>query len=254
MMRMISPNDKHDSIKYKTMNKADVVIILGTAHLATTPGKQSPDGRLKEYEYSRRRVEAIKAKLKAYGYTVFVDYEPQEPNEFMASSNVKTQQNRELEYRATRVNSLCKLYGTNNCIYVSIHVNAAPDNGKSCWMTAGGWSAYTSKGRTKADLLAECIYDAARKNLEEYAKMMDEGKAKGLYGAKQVPLRTDMSDGDSDIEEDFYVLKHTKCPAVLTENLFMNCKADVDFLLSEAGKHAIERLHVEGIMKYITEN
>ena len=29
-------------------------IILGTAHLKSTPGKCSPDKRLKEYEYSRK--------------------------------------------------------------------------------------------------------------------------------------------------------------------------------------------------------
>ena len=31
-------------------------------------------------------------------------------------------------------------------------------------------------------------------------------------------LRSDYSDGDIDREEDFYILKHTLCPAVLTEN------------------------------------
>ena len=40
-------------------------------------------------------------------------------------------------------------------------------------------------------------------------------------------------------------------PAVLTENLFQDNLADVEYLLSEAGKEAIAELHVEGIMKYI---
>jgi N-acetylmuramoyl-L-alanine amidase len=38
-------------------------IILGTAHLKSTPGKCSPDKRLKEYAYSREIVSAVKAIL-----------------------------------------------------------------------------------------------------------------------------------------------------------------------------------------------
>jgi predicted O-methyltransferase YrrM len=53
------------------------------------------------------------------------------------------------------------------------------------------------------------------------------------------------------MREYLYVLKHTECPAVLTENMFMDNKADTDWLLSEDGKHALARLHVEGIIKYI---
>lgn len=35
-------------------------------------------------------------------------------------------------------------------------------------------------------------------------------------------LRTNYTDGDPDIESDFYLLRHTSCPAVLTENLFID--------------------------------
>jgi hypothetical protein len=38
-------------------------IILGTAHLKSTPGKCSPDKRLKEYAYSRQIVSTVKALL-----------------------------------------------------------------------------------------------------------------------------------------------------------------------------------------------
>ena len=33
-------------------------------------------------------------------------------------------------------------------------------------------------------------------------------------------IRKDNSDGDPDKEYNFYILKHTQCPAVLTENFF----------------------------------
>ena len=52
---------------------------------------------------------------------------------------------------------------------------------------------------------------------------------------------------------DYYVLKNTLCPAVLTENLFQDNRNDVAFLLSEAGKQAITDIHVEGIKKYISQ-
>lgn len=48
-------------------------IILGTAHLKSTPGKCSPDKRLREYAYSREIVRAVKAILQDMGYQVFID-------------------------------------------------------------------------------------------------------------------------------------------------------------------------------------
>ena len=107
----------------------------------------------------------------------------------------------------------------------SIHANAL-GNG-SQWMKAQGWSAYTSKGQTKADILAECLYDAAATNLP--------GKR----------IRTDSSDGDRDWEENFYILRHSICPAVLTENLFMDNPSDCTFLLSPEGQQALVDLHVD---------
>jgi len=48
----------------------------------------------------------------------------------------------------------------------------------------------------------------------------------------------------------FYILKHTKCPAVLTENFFMDNVDDVRFLESREGKNALTLLHIEGIREY----
>jgi len=65
-------------------------------------------------------------------------------------------------------------------------------------------------------------------------------------------IRKNITDGDPDKESGFYILKYTKCPAVLTENLFQDNRTDVDFLLSEAGKRAIVDLHVNGIINYLS--
>ena len=199
-------------------------IILGTAHLKSTPGKCSPDKKFYEYKYSREICRAVKAILENYGYKVIIDIDDDDLE--------KVTQSQELSLRCRIVNELHKQY--KNCIYVSIHVNAAGNGTK--WMNATGWSAYTSVGTTNADKLAECLYDAAKNNLE---------------GKK---LRTDKSDGDLDIESNFYVLKHTNCPAVLTENFFQDNKEDIKFLTSDEGFHKIVRTHVEGILKYIKDN
>ena len=42
-------------------------------------------------------------------------------------------------------------------------------------------------------------------------------------------LRTDYTDGDPDMEADFYILRHTTAPAVLTENFFMDSHPDCAF-------------------------
>lgn len=201
------------------------IIILGTAHLKSTPGKCSPDKKFYEYKYSREVVQAIKNILINYGYKVFVD---------IPEDDLKLTQNQELLKRVNYVNDVCKIHGTKNCLYVSIHVNAASSDGK--WHNATGWEAYTTKGKTESDKLAECLYKSAKDNL------------------KNKKIRTDTTDKDSDKESNFYVLKHTKCPAVLTENFFQDNKDDVNYLLSDEGFQNIVRLHVEGILNYIKDN
>ena len=145
-----------------------------------------------------------------------------------AEQIVKEEVDVPLSERCRRVNE----YKASEAILISIHCNAA--GGGSTWMQARGWEAWTSMGQTKADKLATCLYEAAEKYLP---------------GMK---IRKDITDGDPDKESGFYILKHTKCPAVLTENLFQDNRTDADFLLSEAGKLAIVDLHVNGIINYLS--
>ena len=56
------------------MSKDTTVIVLGTAHRMREPGKQSPDGQIKECIYSRSICIEIAEKLRAMGYKVDVDY------------------------------------------------------------------------------------------------------------------------------------------------------------------------------------
>lgn len=210
-------------------------ILIDNGHGSNTPGKCSPDQSLREYAYAREIAARVVAGLKSRGYD--------------AELLVSETKDISLAERARRVNEWCGKLGANNVIVVSIHCNAA---GNGSWMSAGGWCAYTSPGQTKADLLATDLYSAAEVALDKYKELFPVLQAKGEYGSVQKPIRTDYSDGDPDFEARFYILVKTKCPAVLTESLFQDNKADVAFLLSDEGKNAITKLHVEGIIKYLS--
>lgn len=97
-------------------------------------------------------------------------------------------------------------------LYLSIHSNAG--KGK-------GFEVFTSKGETKSDQYAEVFCNQLMKDFPEY------------------PLRKDTRDGDNDKEEDFYVLKHTACPAVLVELLFFDELKQAEFLNSEVGQERL---------------
>lgn len=189
-------------------------VLIDNGHGENTPGKRSPDGRLREYAYAREIAGRVVFELRKKG----IDTE----------QIVKEEVDVPLSERCRRVNE----YKASEAILISIHCNAA--GGGSTWMQVRGWEAWTSMGQTKADKLATCLYEAAEKYLP---------------GMK---IRKDITDGDPDKESGFYILKHTKCPAVLTENLFQDNRTDVDFLLSEAGKRAIVDLHVNGIINYLS--
>ena len=210
-------------------------ILIDNGHGSDTAGKHSPDLSLREYAYAREIAVRVVANLISRGCD--------------AQLLVPETTDVPLAERARRVNEWCGKLGANNVIVVSIHCNAA---GNGSWLSAGGWAAYTSPGQTKADLLATDIYDAAEIALAKYKAVFPILQERGDYGKNQKPIRTDYSDGDPDFEARFYILMKTKCPAVLTESLFQDNKADVAFLLSEEGKKAITQLHVEGIIKYLS--
>ena len=193
-------------------------ILIDNGHGTQTKGKRSPDGKFLEYAYTREIARQVVTELKNKGYD--------------AELLVPEEDDIPLSERVRRTNAHCQAFGKTNVILISIHVNAAGDGSK--WMNATGWSCYTCKGQTESDRLATCLYDAAIKNFPDKR------------------IRTDFSDADSDWEEGFYILKKSLCPAVLTENFFMDKLSDRDYLQSEVGKQAIVDTHIEGIAEYLS--
>ena len=192
-------------------------ILIDNGHGRETPGKRSPDGRLLEYAYTRDIARRIVSALTTQGYE--------------AQLLVPEEEDIPLPERCRRVNERCRLLGRNNVILVSIHINAAGRGDR--WYDATGWCAYTTRGDTRADALATCLYEGAQFHLP---------------GQR---LRTDYTDGDPDLEADFYLLRRTLPPAVLVENFFMDSRRDCAFLLSPEGQQAIVNLHVAGICAYL---
>lgn len=62
-------------------------------------------------------------------------------------------------------------------------------------------------------------------------------------------LRTDYTDCAPDLKKDFYILRHTSCASILSDNLFIDNPNGHLFLLSEEDLQAIVDLHVEGVHK-----
>ena len=192
-------------------------ILIDPGHGIDTPGKRSPDGLFREYLWNRQVADLILEGLVSAG----VD----------ASLVVTETNDVTLRNRVNRVNTICNRLGASNVLLVSIHANAA-GNG-SAWMNAKGWSCYTSKGKTKSDQVAECLYDAFEEEFQDRK------------------IRKDMSDGDRDWEENFYVLQKSKCPAVLLENFFYDNREECAWMLQEESKKRIASAAVKGIIKYI---
>lgn len=129
-----------------------------------------------------------------------------------------------LSERCRKINSICDRHGAEHCLLVSIHANAGGGT---------GWEAFTSRGDTAADRYAEIFYQWAEMGLREFRR------------------RKDTLDGDADKEADFYILRHSKCPAILTENMFMDNPQDCRFIASENGRKRIARMHYDAILECI---
>ena len=189
-------------------------ILIDNGHGHNTPGKRSPDGKFIEATYNREIAKRIVAELQNKGY----DSELLVPED----------DDIPLSERVRRTNAHCQALGKSNVILISLHINAAGNGSK--WMNATGWSCYTCKGQTESDRLADCLYKAAEQIL------------------KNQVIRTDYArDGDPDWEENFYILRHSLCPAVLVEQFFMDNKKDLAYLITDEGKRNLINVIVSGL-------
>lgn len=193
-----------------------MIILIDNGHGYDTKGKCSPDGRIREYDWARDVAKRLQAKLRQNG---------------LDARLIVTEQNDiSLRERCRRVNDICKTVGSKNCLLVSIHINAAGGDGK--WHTASGFSGWVAPN--------------ASDNSKRFARLLHiEAVKLGLGGNRSVPLERYWVGN-------WAICRDTNCPAVLTENLFMDNLQEVNYLLSETGKTTIVEMHYQAIKNYIS--
>ena len=123
----------------------------------------------------------------------------------------------------TRVKAINRLYKEDKSIRViSIHSNAGGGS---------GFEVFTSIGYDESDKLAKQYYKAIKKTLPT------------------IPYRK-AKNKDVDKEAEFYLLKHSQAPMILTENLFMDTWEDCKKLFKTSWRRKIVDAHVLMMCKY----
>lgn len=200
-------------------------ILIDNGHGSETPGKRSPDATaglikspyyFREYAWCRKVARMVCDLFQAEGYD--------------ASLLVPEDRDVSLAERCRRANK----YDKRNTILISIHNNAA-GHGRE-WMRARGWSIFTTRGITEADTLAECLYQRAKKTFKAPLSVRTYSNSQKL---------------GHDFEENFYILLHSYCPAVLIEHFFQDNKEDVAYLKTDKGKAECAEVIVEGVKDYL---
>ena len=185
-------------------------IIIDAGHGNNSPGKRSPiwkDGK-QLFEWEFNRDIATRIANKlAYAG-------------IRSRLLVTEKEDIQLSERCRRVNNICRIHGKENCILISIHANAGGGT---------GLEVFTSPGNTKADEYATIMLDTLK------------------YSFPKEKIRTDYSDGDADKEARFYMLQKSQCPAILTENLFMDNETDCRKLMDDDFREQIAEAHVRAI-------
>lgn len=199
------------------MRENSIIILIDNGHGVNTAGKRSPlwsDGtQLLEWEFTRDIARRLDTRLAMSGI----------PTNII----VPEIEDISLKERCARINTAVHhntVYCGRACLLVSIHANAGGGT---------GWECFTTKGDTMSDSVATLFYESAKLHFPEHK------------------IRADYSDGDPDKEENFYILQHTKCPAVLTENFFMDNEKDCKLLMQEDFRQEIALMHFDAISNLI---
>lgn len=194
-------------------SKISMKVLIDNGHGVNTPGKCSPDRRILEYKWAREVADLLVKVLKAQG----ID----------AERIVTEETDISLRERTRRVNAIC---ATNkNVILVSLHLNASGVDGK--WHNANGWSGWVAP-------------NASEKSKRLASLLLDEAVNAGLKGNRAIPK-------EKYWVGNFAIVRDTRCPAVLTENLFQDNESDCKTLESAEGKRKVVAVHVNAITKYI---
>ncbi len=193
-----------------------MVIEVDNGHGSNTGGKRSPDGRHREYRWTREFAERLCIALIERGHD--------------ARRLVTEGWDVSISERVRRVNDLCGKEGKNNVLLLSMHNDAMPPNDNR-WHTARGFSARVSlNASAKSKRLATLIAQA--------------------MAAAGVTVRKPLQ-GQWYWSQNLGICRDTSCPAVLCENLFQDNREDVELLHDEEFLRTLVDAYVKAIEEYI---
>ena len=178
-----------------TTNKK-LLVILDPAHGIDVEGKRSPDGRHREYLWSRERLKVIEHLLQAHEYTVAWTSTSDHEIGLTNRKNIGTK--------------LAKQYPDLVPLFISLHNDASGVTPE--WRQARGASVWTSKGRTTSDIFADFFIQ----RMTEWMPNIN----RRIYSPAYL---------DRDFENDFTVLMGDYS-ALLIECGFQDNKEDVALL------------------------
>lgn len=191
---------------------------INTQGLYTTQGKYYvfPSGEV-AYEgvINRTIAKSLGIKLSNLGYNVIYTVQPTNASDISLGNRV----------------SIANKYSKNG-IFISIHNNASGGIN-----TARGFEIFTTPGQNNSDKLGQKIYDSV----------------KVLYDSEGLKLRVDQSDGDSDKESPFYMIKNVNMPAVLIECLFFDNYQDFLKLKDPVFIDRLTDAILQGVLNYLNE-
>lgn len=191
-----------------------MIFLIDNGHGIDTPGKRSPDGRFLEYLFNRQVAQILADRMVADGF----------------DARLVVPETNDVTLR-TRVNRINRVWNNEGyCVVTSIHANAAGDG--SHWMSARGFSCFTSPGETESDRIADRMYESYRTEFPT------------------ARFRTDFSDGDQDWESNLYILRKTLCPAVLLENWFYDNLEECCWLMKESTREHIAMAIYWGLINW----
>lgn len=191
--------------------KKNLIIILDPAHGADVKGKCSPDGKHREYLWSRNRIKNLVPVLINLGYEVYTTTDSENEPGLSKRKNFATQ-----------------IRKGERKLLLSLHNNAA-GNGTD-WMSASGVEVYTTPGVTDADVCADFI-------LRQFEEDFPDLK---MRFNKDVYLERDK-------ESKFTVLMGNGYMGVLVEWLFQDNRSDVGLLSDSEMNRKFENSLVEAI-------
>lgn len=212
------------------MNKNEFCIFLDAGHGGINPKVKLPNGYTTypskcaqhnngafhsygwffEGVFNRAVVQYIEQYLKDWGYTTMKVYD-----EIIDTP---------LSKRVTKANFAAKNFKAS--LYLSIHGNAAENK------TARGWEVFTSPGQTKSDIYSELLFKEVKQSFPNWI------------------FRSDLTDGDHDKEDRFYVLTQTNMPSVLSENGFFTNYHDAKLMFDADFQKKLALSHARAVGDY----